>query len=80
MGISNAFYGTKLIVDNDFPAVKDYRTKYALTLIPDSIHNAFIQDTNILYIVPFVRVVGLMAPLLSWHRVLHKLLDPQLCL
>jgi len=27
MGISNAFYGTKLILDNDFPAVKEYRSK-----------------------------------------------------
>jgi len=28
MGISNAFFGTKLILDDDFSVVKEYRTKY----------------------------------------------------
>jgi hypothetical protein len=28
MGISNAFYGTKLILDDDYPHVKEYRKKY----------------------------------------------------
>jgi hypothetical protein len=27
MGISNAFFGTKLFMDDDFPAMKEYRTK-----------------------------------------------------
>lgn len=28
MGISNAFFGTNLILDDDSPVVKEYRTKY----------------------------------------------------
>jgi hypothetical protein len=28
MGISNAFFGTKLILDDDSPVVKEYRAKY----------------------------------------------------
>jgi hypothetical protein len=27
MGVSNAFYGTKLILDDNFPAAKEYRSK-----------------------------------------------------
>jgi hypothetical protein len=27
MGVSNAFYGTKLILNDDFSAVKEYRSK-----------------------------------------------------
>jgi hypothetical protein len=27
MGISNAFYGTKIILDDEFPTVKEYRLK-----------------------------------------------------
>jgi hypothetical protein len=33
MGISNAFYGTKLILDDDYPHVKEYRKKYDINYL-----------------------------------------------
>jgi len=27
MGVSNAFHGTKLIIDSDDPAIKEYKSK-----------------------------------------------------
>jgi hypothetical protein len=30
MGVSNAFYGTKMILDDDYPATVEYRKKNSL--------------------------------------------------